>query len=84
MDREFQLIEDEHSVPVVVIRDERDREQIEEAVAQLTDPFRPCGPEVLRSLQQHTASLPKREADAALGAGRPGDGRPAVQGACRT
>ncbi|MEW2622240.1 DEAD/DEAH box helicase [Streptomyces sp. NPDC048106] len=69
VDREFQMIEDEHSVPVVVIRDERDREQIEEAVAQLTDPFRPCGPEVLRSLQQHTASLPKREADAALRCG---------------
>ncbi|MET9016253.1 hypothetical protein ABZX74_35990 [Streptomyces olivaceoviridis] len=84
VDREFQMIEDQRNVPVVVIRDERDREQIEEAVAQLTDPLRPCGPEVLRSLQQHTASLSKREADAALGAGRPGDGRPAAQGACRT
>ncbi|SFY51994.1 CRISPR-associated endonuclease Cas3'' [Streptomyces sp. F-1] len=69
VDREFQMIEDEHSVPVVVIRDEGDREQIEEAVARLTDPFRPCGPEVLRSLQQHTASLPKREADSALRCG---------------
>ncbi|MEU2970205.1 hypothetical protein ABZ687_35210 [Streptomyces ardesiacus] len=84
VDREFQMIEDQRSVPVVAIRHERDREQIEQAVAQLTDPFRPCGPEVLRSLQQHTASLSKREADAALGAGRPGDGRPAAQGACRT
>ncbi|CAL9628896.1 hypothetical protein SUDANB43_06001 [Streptomyces sp. enrichment culture] len=69
VDREFQMIEDEHSVPVVVIRNECDREQVEEAVAQLTDPFGPCGPEVLRGLQQHTASLPKREADAALRCG---------------
>ncbi|MGW5213299.1 CRISPR-associated endonuclease Cas3'' [Streptomyces sp. NPDC004051] len=69
VDREFQMIEDHHSVPVIVIRNESDREQIEGAVAQLTDPFRPCGPEVLRSLQQHTASLPKREADASLRSG---------------
>uniref|UniRef100_UPI002FDBE829 CRISPR-associated helicase/endonuclease Cas3 n=1 Tax=Streptomyces sp. IBSBF 2806 TaxID=2903529 RepID=UPI002FDBE829 len=69
VDREFQMIEDEHSVPVVVVRHERDREQIEQAVAQLADPLRPGGPEVLRSLQQHTASLPKREADAALRCG---------------
>ncbi|MEU0440307.1 CRISPR-associated endonuclease Cas3'' [Streptomyces sp. NPDC006186] len=66
VDREFQMIEDHHGVPVVVIRNEQDREQIEDAVTQLRDPLRPCGPQVLRRLQRHTASLPKREADAAL------------------
>ncbi|MFD4973931.1 hypothetical protein [Streptomyces sp. NPDC058424] len=69
VDREFQMIEDQYSVPVVVIRYESDREQIEGAGAQLTDPFRPWGPQVLRSLQQHTASLSKREAEAALRSG---------------
>ncbi|MFG2931204.1 hypothetical protein [Streptomyces achromogenes] len=33
VDRELQMIEDQRSVPVVVIRHERDREQIEQAVA---------------------------------------------------
>ncbi|MEW2527518.1 CRISPR-associated endonuclease Cas3'' [Streptomyces sp. NPDC047071] len=69
VDRDFQMIDDERSVPVVVIRRESERERIEAAVAQLTDRFRPCGPQVLRSLQQHTASLPRREAEAALRAG---------------
>jgi CRISPR-associated endonuclease/helicase Cas3 len=69
VDRDFQMIDNGHSVPVVVIRRESDRKHIEAAVAQLMDRFRPCGPEVLRSLQQHTASLPKREAEAALRAG---------------
>ncbi|GHE80376.1 CRISPR-associated helicase/endonuclease Cas3 [Streptomyces spiralis] len=69
VDRAFEMIDNEYSVPVVVVRDESDREQIESAVAQLTDPFRPCGPEVLRGLQQHTASLPKQEAEAALRSG---------------
>ncbi|MFG2227718.1 CRISPR-associated endonuclease Cas3'' [Streptomyces sp. NPDC048644] len=62
----FQMIEDGHSVPAVVIRREEDRDAIEAAIAQLRDPVRPCGPEVLRGLQQHTASLPRGEAEAAL------------------
>ncbi|WP_151775693.1 CRISPR-associated endonuclease Cas3'' [Streptomyces abyssomicinicus] len=69
VDRDFQMIDNEHIVPVVVIRREDDREHIEAAVAQLTDRFRSCGPEVLRSLQPHTASLPKREAEEALRSG---------------
>ncbi|MFH8886264.1 CRISPR-associated endonuclease Cas3'' [Streptomyces californicus] len=69
VDRAFQMIDDQRSVPVVVIRQESDREHIEAAVAQLKDRFRPCGPEVLRSLQQHTATLPRREAEKALKAG---------------
>ncbi|MCT2590543.1 CRISPR-associated endonuclease Cas3'' [Streptomyces sp. N2-109] len=69
VDRAFQMIDDGLSTPVVVIRHEEDREAIEKAVGQLRDPYRPCGPEVLRSLQQHTASLPRYEADAALRSG---------------
>ncbi|GAQ51234.1 helicase Cas3 [Streptomyces acidiscabies] len=69
VDRLFQMVEDGHSVPVVVIRREEDREKIEAAVAQLQNPVRPCGPEVLRGLQQHTASLPRGEAEQALRSG---------------
>ncbi|MFC9742689.1 CRISPR-associated endonuclease Cas3'' [Streptomyces noursei] len=69
VDHRFQMIEDELSTPVVVIRREPDREPIESAIARLQDPDRPCGPEVLRSLQPHTANLPRGEAEAALRAG---------------
>jgi CRISPR-associated endonuclease/helicase Cas3 len=69
VDHAFQMIEEGHSVPAIVIRREEDRETIERAIAQLRDPFRPCGPEVLRSLQQHTASLPRQVAEAALRSG---------------
>ncbi|WP_343243829.1 CRISPR-associated endonuclease Cas3'' [Streptomyces sp. SID13726] len=69
VDRAFQMIEDGYSVPVIVIRRKADREAIETSVARLLDPSRPCGPEVLRSLQQHTASLPRHEAEAALRSG---------------
>ncbi|MER6572832.1 CRISPR-associated endonuclease Cas3'' [Streptomyces sp. NPDC001093] len=69
VDHAFQMIEDGYSIPAVVIRHEEDREAIESAIARLRDPLRPCGPEVLRSLQQHTASLPRREAEAALRSG---------------
>ncbi|MGW0710521.1 CRISPR-associated endonuclease Cas3'' [Streptomyces sp. NPDC002643] len=69
VDLAFQMIEDEHSVPAIVVRDEADREAIETAVARLRDPFRPCGPEVLRSLQPHTASLPRQEAETAVRCG---------------
>ncbi|MFE7300618.1 CRISPR-associated endonuclease Cas3'' [Streptomyces sp. NPDC057579] len=69
VDRSFQMIEDGLSTPVVVIRREADRATIEAAIAQLRNPARPCGPEVLRSLQPHTASLPRHEAEAALRSG---------------
>ncbi|MFE2498829.1 CRISPR-associated endonuclease Cas3'' [Streptomyces scopuliridis] len=69
VDRSFQMIEDGLSAPVVVIRRERDREEIENAVTLLRDPYRPCGPEVLRGLQPHTASLPRHEAEAAVRSG---------------
>ncbi|MFE7302698.1 CRISPR-associated endonuclease Cas3'' [Streptomyces sp. NPDC057579] len=69
VDRSFQMIEDELSAPVVIIRWETDREAIETAIARLRDPARPCGPEVLRSLQPHTASLPRGEVEAALRSG---------------
>ncbi|UIX32040.1 CRISPR-associated endonuclease Cas3'' [Streptomyces sp. GQFP] len=69
VDHAFEMIEDGHSVPAVVVRREADREAIETAVARLRDPHRPCGPEVLRGLQQHTASLPRHEAEAALRSG---------------
>ncbi|TMU98265.1 CRISPR-associated endonuclease Cas3'' [Streptomyces sp. DASNCL29] len=69
VDRAFQMIEEGRSIPVVVIRREEDRETIEGAVAQLSDPYRVCGPEVLRGLQQHTASLPRHEAETALRSG---------------
>ncbi|MFJ5266769.1 CRISPR-associated endonuclease Cas3'' [Streptomyces sp. NPDC088387] len=69
VDHAFQMIEDGHSIPVVVVRDGSDREAIETAVGRLRDPFHPCGPEVLRSLQQHTASLPRQEAEGALRSG---------------
>lgn len=66
--QQFRMIEDGVSCPVVVIRKEDDRDSIEDAVAQLRSPF-PCGPEVLRGLQPHTAALPRREADEAVRTG---------------
>lgn len=69
VDRAFQMIEEGRTVPVVIIRREEDRDAIESAVALLSDPYRACGPEVLRGLQQHTASLPRHEAEAALRSG---------------
>ncbi|MET7933960.1 CRISPR-associated endonuclease Cas3'' [Streptomyces sp. NPDC005322] len=69
VDRAFQMIEEGRSVPVVVIRREEDRDTIESAVTLLRDPHRACGPEVLRGLQQHTASLPRHEAETALRSG---------------
>lgn len=63
--RRFQMIEEGRVHPVVVIRREADREAIEDAVARLRS-AQPCGPEVLRSLQPHTASLPRHEAAAAV------------------
>jgi CRISPR-associated endonuclease/helicase Cas3 len=64
----FQMIEDGLSRPVLVIRPKDDRDCIERAVATLRSPY-PCGPEVLRGLQPHIASLPRGEADAAVRAG---------------
>jgi CRISPR-associated endonuclease/helicase Cas3 len=68
VDQLFEMVEDGHSRPVVVIRDERFREPVEEAVAALRSPY-PCGPEVLRGLQTHMAALPRREAEEALRVG---------------
>ncbi|QNE24121.1 CRISPR-associated endonuclease Cas3'' [Streptomyces sp. INR7] len=65
---EFQMITDEHSQVVVVIRCEEDREAIEGDVAALRGP-NPCGPEVLRRLQSHMAALPRHEVRAALSRG---------------
>lgn len=64
----FRMVEDGVSTPVVVIRKEDDRDAIEDATAQLRSPF-PCGPEVLRSFQPHTASLPRHEAEEAVRSG---------------
>ncbi|MET8540021.1 CRISPR-associated helicase Cas3' [Kitasatospora sp. NPDC004799] len=68
VDKAFRMINDEYSQPVVVIRDEADRDVIEADVAALRSPY-PTGPEPLRRLQPHTASLPRHEAKAALAAG---------------
>ncbi|MEY9966582.1 CRISPR-associated endonuclease/helicase Cas3 [Streptacidiphilus sp. MAP12-16] len=64
----FQMIEDGLSRPVVVIRREDERDAIEAAVAMLRSPY-PRGPEVLRGLQPHIASLPRHEAEAAVKSG---------------
>ncbi|MFE7319032.1 CRISPR-associated endonuclease Cas3'' [Streptomyces sp. NPDC057555] len=69
VDHSFQMIENGLSTPVVVVRREADREDIEAAVAELRNPNRPCGPQVLRDLQPHTASLPRHEAESALRSG---------------
>ncbi|WP_323379300.1 CRISPR-associated endonuclease Cas3'', partial [Streptomyces durbertensis] len=66
--QDFQMIDNDHSQPVVVIR--KDKTDLERAavaadIARLRGP-RPCGPEVLRRLQPHTAALPRREAQLAL------------------
>ncbi|MFJ2782268.1 MULTISPECIES: CRISPR-associated helicase Cas3' [unclassified Kitasatospora] len=68
VDKAFRMIDDEYSQPVVVIRHEADRDGIEADIAALRSPY-PCGPEPLRRLQPHTASLPRHEARAALAAG---------------
>ncbi|MFF4287733.1 hypothetical protein ACFY0R_20890 [Streptomyces sp. NPDC001633] len=57
IDRSFRMIEEGVCTPVVVIRREADRAAIEVAGAPFQNPVRPCGPEVLRSLQPNTASL---------------------------
>ncbi|MFD0404683.1 CRISPR-associated helicase Cas3' [Kitasatospora sp. NPDC127116] len=68
VDLAFRMINDEYSRPVVVVRDEADRDAIEADIAALRSPF-PSGPEPLRRLQPHTASLPRHEAQAALADG---------------
>lgn len=65
---DFQMINDEYSQAVVVIRDEEDRAGIESDVAALRGPY-PCGPEVLRRLQPHMAALPRHEVRVALSCG---------------
>ncbi len=64
----FRMIENEFSQPVVVIRCEADRDMVEADIAALRAPY-PAGPEPLRRLQPHTASLPRHEARAALASG---------------
>ncbi|MFR9722483.1 CRISPR-associated endonuclease Cas3'' [Streptomyces sp. MS19] len=66
--REFQMIEDDFTRPVIVIRPDEDAEPIEADIAALRSPY-PTGPEPLRRLQPHIAALPIREAEAALTAG---------------
>ncbi|MFE2852056.1 CRISPR-associated endonuclease Cas3'' [Streptomyces lavendulae] len=66
--KDFQMITDQYSQPVVVIRREEDRAAIEADVAALRRPY-PCGPEVLRRLQPHMAALPRYEVHAALSCG---------------
>nr|WP_093841388.1 CRISPR-associated endonuclease Cas3'' [Streptomyces aidingensis] len=69
--REFRMIDDSYSQPVLVVRPEKseeDRDRIEADIKQLRDPY-PTGPEVLRRLQPHTASLPRHEVLKALSSG---------------
>ncbi|SDT83405.1 CRISPR-associated helicase, Cas3 family [Streptomyces sp. TLI_053] len=66
VDQAFRMINDEYNQPVIVIRQEADRDAIEADIAALRSPY-PCGPEPLRRLQPHTASIPRHEAKAALG-----------------
>ncbi|MFB8171471.1 CRISPR-associated helicase Cas3' [Kitasatospora purpeofusca] len=68
VDKAFRMIDDQYSQPVIVIRDESDRDAIETDIAALHSRY-PSGPEPLRRLQPHTASLPRHEARAALAAG---------------
>ncbi|UCM87057.1 CRISPR-associated endonuclease Cas3'' [Streptomyces marincola] len=68
---EFQMIDNDHTTPVVVIRptkSEQERDAIARDIATLRSPY-PCGPEVLRRLQPHTATLPRHEAQEAVRAG---------------
>ncbi|MFF2922491.1 CRISPR-associated helicase/endonuclease Cas3 [Streptomyces celluloflavus] len=67
----FQMIDDRYAQPVVVIRpgkSPRERELIEADIAALRSGF-PCGPEPLRRLQPHLATLPRHEVAVAVGAG---------------
>ncbi len=68
---DFQMIEQDHTSPVVVIRpevSEEDREQARKDIGRLRGDF-PTGPDVLRRLQPHTAALPRPEVHAAVNAG---------------
>lgn len=64
----FRMIDNEYSQPVIVIRNESDRDTIEADINALRSPY-PSGPVPLRRLQPHTASLPRHEARAALASG---------------
>ncbi|WP_411140941.1 CRISPR-associated endonuclease Cas3'' [Streptomyces sp. x-80] len=67
----FQMIDDRYAQPVVVIRPEaspRERELIEAGIAALRSCL-PCGPEPLRRLQPHLATLPRHEVSAAVRVG---------------
>lgn len=69
--KSFQMIDDAFAQPVVVIRPgtpDEEHERITADLALLRSPY-PCGPEVLRRLQPHTASLPRHEVRAAVSAG---------------
>jgi CRISPR-associated endonuclease/helicase Cas3 len=68
---DFQMIEKDRSTPVVVIRaatSDDERDSISRDIARLRKGL-PCGPDVLRRLQPHTATLPRREAQEAVKAG---------------
>ncbi|NJP64802.1 CRISPR-associated endonuclease Cas3'' [Streptomyces spiramenti] len=67
----FQMIETDHTTPVVYLRDsvdDADRERTRQDIDRLRRGL-PCGPGALRRLQPHTASLPRHEAAAAVDAG---------------
>lgn len=58
---DFQMIENDRTVPVVVVRSTKPEAEVAADIARLRAPY-PCGPEVLRRLQPHIAALPRQEA----------------------
>ncbi|MGW3056561.1 CRISPR-associated endonuclease Cas3'' [Streptomyces goshikiensis] len=68
---EFQMIDDKYAQSVIVIRpntSDEERNLIEADIASLRAPY-PSGPEPLRRLQPHTATLPRHEVANAMSAG---------------
>ncbi|WP_449479490.1 hypothetical protein [Streptomyces diastaticus] len=60
------MIDNAYAQSVVVVRP--GRPEVEADIAALRSPY-PCGPEPLRRLQPHMATLPRHEVARALGAG---------------
>ncbi|MGC0419593.1 CRISPR-associated endonuclease Cas3'' [Embleya sp. AB8] len=67
--KEFRMIDDETTSPVVVLMDDAEAEDVVlAAIRALRAPY-PCGPQPLRDLQPYTASLPRSAARQAVQAG---------------
>ncbi|MGM0348441.1 CRISPR-associated helicase Cas3' [Streptomyces sp. Adlamb9] len=69
--REFQMIDDVYGQSIVVVRDQKTAEEQEAIwadIQRLRAPY-PSGPEPLRRLQPHTATLPRHEVTQALRTG---------------